>query len=161
VNEVLVDIDMGDLSPLRRYLAMNEMRMVEVAVAFLLEHPRDIREWIANGDTAGVTARKAPARYQPIDPMAAERAATEADHDAATGCRVSRLGTNHEGYATVHWSDPGGFGYRTRRRTVPAARAAFTHYFGPVPDGYRVFQACGNRRCVAEGHLSLRGMRRT
>jgi len=162
MSEVRVEIGLRDLKPLQRYLAMDEFRMVEVAVAYLLDNPRNIRDWIASGGSSDdVKADKAPRRYLAIDPMAAERAATDADRDDSTGCLVSRCTVNGEGYAMVNWQEPGGFGYGAKRRMVPAARAAFAHHFGSVPDGYRVTQACHNRRCVAKDHLALRGPRET
>lgn len=155
MSEIRVDIALQDLTPLRRYLAMDEYRMVEAAVGYLLSNPRAIKEWAAEEDVDGVVVRRAPRHYLPIASYAAERAAHEADRDPDTGCLISRLTPNAEGYAMVHWSDPGGFGYRARRRAATAARAAFTHHFGPIPDGRTITQTCLNRMCVEPSHLAL------
>lgn len=158
--EVRVQLDVGDLAPLRRYLAMDEYTMVQSAIGYLLENPREVKDWIAQeGKPDGVYVGKAPREHLPIDPLVGRRAVEAAVFDEATGCLVSTKPVNDSGFALISWSEPGGFGYGGRRRSTPAARAAFVHHYGPIPPGRQVTQTCGNRRCVAKEHLALRSGR--
>lgn len=153
--EVNVQIDLDQLAPLERYLAMDPYRMVQVAVAYLLQNPREIKDWIGENSAEGVVATMRPRSYLPVDPMAAARAVQEADPDEEAGCLISRGTVNADGYALVRWTEPGRIGYHARQRVALAGRAAYTHWFGEVPRGYRVTQVCGNRRCVAKEHVML------
>ena len=49
--------------------------------------------------------------------------------------------------------------FSVKRKAVQAPRWAYQNYIGPVPIGKLVYRSCGNLRCVAPEHLSLRPMR--
>lgn len=154
--EVNVEIDIDSLAPLERYLAMDPYRMVQVAVAFLVQNPREIKDWITENTADDVTATSVSRRYLPVDRTRSGHAVREADPDEETGCLISRGTVNADGYALVRWTEPGGMGYGAKGRVALAGRAAFVHWFGDVPRGYRVTQTCGNRRCVAKEHVALK-----
>lgn len=65
------------------------------------------------------------------------------------GCWISSYARTTTGYAALGYREDG------RDRMVLAHRAAWTAYFGSIPDGMVVDHLCFERACVNPAHLRL------
>lgn len=73
-------------------------------------------------------------------------------HRDSKGCLVSDYSAGGNGYAQIGWVD------ETGRYMVLAHRAAWEHYYGPIPDGMTVDHTCPhgrNTKCIERTHLRL------
>ena len=73
---------------------------------------------------------------------------TKAEVGHPDSCWPWTRSVGSHGYGQVGWSRGGG-----KAVVTTAQRVAWTHVFGPVPDGGSISQTCANRRCVNPGHL--------
>lgn len=87
-----------------------------------------------------------------IPPRIAEKAYANWTEDS-NGCYISactKVVGPYAVYAQIRWYDSG------RQRGTSAHRAAWTHAYGPIPDGMHVdHRPTCDRRCVNVNHLQL------
>lgn len=65
-----------------------------------------------------------------------------------SGCREWLGSFMSNGYGQIGRSEHGA-------GCIPAHRAVYEQFVGPIPRGMMVLHSCDNRRCVALGHLRL------